>query len=372
MARNPTQPDIQIGNRTVSIPNRKTAAASLPAGLELDHGWKVVEAVDRNEDATGGNFSHSYIVEKDSHRGFLKAFDFSDAFEPGKETIQLLKLMTSAYEHEREILWMCREKRLSNVVMAIESGSVQAPGIDGIDGRVFYLIFELADGDVRRQVAQEERFDTLWSIRALKDVCLGLFQVHREMVAHQDMKPSNVLAYGNGFRISDFGRSSRRGRSVWYDDRDVAGDATYSPPELIYGFTHPEFAVRRFGCDMYMLGNLASFMFAGVNMTAGIFSRIAPQFHPQEWQGKYQEVLPYVQEAFTRTLADIAGQIPSDVREDMVSLIRELCNPDVSVRGHPRGIGRHDQYSLERYVSRLAHLADQFEIRVRIRLRKAQ
>ena len=88
------------------------------------------------------------------------------------------------------------------------------------------------------------------------------------------MKPSNVLIYEKGFRISDFGRSSRIGHSVWYDEKTIAGDSTYSPPELLYGYAHNEFSVRRIGCDLYMLGNLATFMFSGANMTANILANL--------------------------------------------------------------------------------------------------
>lgn len=52
-------------------------------------------------------------------------------------------------------------------------------------------------------------------MRAIKDVTHGLHQIHKEMIAHQDTKPSNVLAYGDrGFKIADFGRSSRRGQAT--------------------------------------------------------------------------------------------------------------------------------------------------------------
>lgn len=355
----------------MNLPNRPTAAAARLAGQTLANGWSVEKLLPRNPNATGGTFSHSYIVKNGEKTGFLKAFDFSPAIEPGADTIEILRILILAYEHERAILSICKERRLSKVVIALDSGNVQLPGENGLEERVFYLIFELADGDIRGQVDESRKFDTLWTMRALKDVCLGLWQIHKEMIAHQDVKPSNVLLFGEGFRIGDFGRSSQKGRAVYYDEFACAGDRNYSPPELLYGFAHPEFNVRRIGCDLYMLGNLMAFMFGGINVTAGILSYLDLQFHWQNWEGKYQEVLPYLQEAFTRVLEDLSTQIDADLRADIVPMIRELCNPSIEKRGHPRGIGRPNQYSLERYVSHLDYLSQQFEMRLSIRKRKA-
>ena len=338
----------------MNIKNSRIAPASSLLGVTLDGGWQVTSELSRPEGSSGGRFSHHYIVEREGQRAFLKALDFSEAFEPGVDTIKFLSDFTSAFEHERDVLIHCKERRFSKVVVAIDHGHVQVPGIEGMNGRVFYLIFELADGDVRCQVDRTNRFDPLWSMQAIKDVCLGLYQVHGAMIAHQDTKPSNVLIFKReGFRIADFGRSSRRGRSVWYDNRPIAGDRNYSPPELLYGFTHPDFAARRIGCDLYMLGNLISFMFTGVNVTAALMASLDKQFHWRLWHGTYDQVLPQVNEAFTRVLEALEPQIPEQVRAHIIQIIRELCNPDLSKRGHPKSIGGYSQYSLERYVSKL-------------------
>lgn len=241
-------------------------------------------------------------------------------------------------------------------------------GFDTVSGRVFYLIFERANGDVRGQADITNRLDTLWSMRALRDVCLGLEQIHRHQVAHQDTKPSNVLHYPDmTFRITDFGRSAKKGRAVYHDKYAVAGDRTYAPPELLYGSTHEEFTVRRFGCDLYMFGNLAAFMFSGVNVTANIFSRLKEEFHPTNWHGTYEQVLPYVEQAFGETLEDLSTAIDADVRDQVCSIIRELCNPDLSKRGHPRGIGTTQQYMLIRYTSQLTNLCARYELERRMK-----
>jgi len=344
----------------------RVPAAQL-ANLTLHDGWVVTAALPKKS-SSGGTFSFFYEVQNGTRSGFLKAIDFTEAFEPGVEPIRAMNRLTAAFELERDILLLCAEKRLSKVVIAIAHGDVQVPGFDTMSGRVFYLIFEKADGDVRGQADVTNRLDTLWSLRALRDVCLGLEQIHRHQIAHQDTKPSNVLHYPDAtFRITDFGRSAKRGRAVYHDEFDIAGDHTYAPPELLYGSKHEEFTVRRFGCDLYMLGNLASFMFAGVNVTANIFSRLKEEFHPNNWHGTYEQVLPYIQQAFAETLEDLSAAIDPDVRDQIIPIIRELCNPDLSKRGHPRGLGTTQQYVLIRYTSQLTNQSKRYELERRVK-----
>ena len=270
------------------------AAAKL-AGLSLAGGWVVDRALPKKS-SSGGTFSFFYEAHNGDRVGFLKAIDFTEAFEPGVDTVTRLKNLTAAFELERDIVLLCAERRLSKVVKAIAHGEVQVPDMGAIEGRVFYLIFEKADGDVRGQSDVTNRLDTHWCLRAIRDVCLGLEQIHRLHIAHQDTKPSNVLFYPDkNFRITDFGRSSKKDRQVYHDEYDFAGDYTYAPPELLYGSKHTEFSVRRFGTDLYMLGNLVAFMFSGINVTADIFSRIDAGFHYSNWHGTYSQVLPHVQ-----------------------------------------------------------------------------
>jgi len=58
----------------------------------------------------------------------------------------------------KTLLAKCREKGLSRVVVALGTGSVQAPDSDL--GVVQYVIFELAEEDVRGRRDRREKFNT--------------------------------------------------------------------------------------------------------------------------------------------------------------------------------------------------------------------
>lgn len=342
-------------------------AAEQLAGMTLDGGWKVVRKV-VHVPSSGGVFSVPYIVEdKDGKEHFLKALDFSEAFND-PDPARKLQDMTSAYNHERDVLEHCRDRRLSRVVLAVTHGYAQVPGFSNIEGRVAYLIFELAESDVRKQVDLKNRLDCLISLSILNDVTLGLMQLHKEAIAHQDLKPSNVLTYGDSScRVGDFGRSSRRGYHVWLDNLGVVGDRTYAPLEQLYSNFHSDFVVRRVGCDLYMLGNLAAFLFSGINVTASLFSRLDAAFHPSKWSGTYGQVLPHLHHAFAQVLADLDTVVDPLVRTEVGRMVRELCDPDPAKRGHKKGIGSASQYSLERYKSQTDLLLKRTAVSARLR-----
>ncbi|MBU2118743.1 MAG: serine/threonine-protein kinase [Alphaproteobacteria bacterium] len=348
------------------------SASDRLVGLDLVDGWRVTRHLARNPNGSGGTFSQSYEAQNGGRIAFVKAFDFDRAFEPDADTLVELNKLTGDYMHERAVLDHCQKKRLSNVVVAIGHGSVQVPGLSAQEGLVYYILFEKADGDVRCQMDVTKRFDTVWCLAAMKDVSLGLWQVHKEFIAHQDTKPSNILTFaGQNFKVADFGRSSWRGVSVRHDDYKVAGDRSYAPPELLYGMVHQDFAPRRIGCDLYMMGNLVAFLFSGVNVTAHLLSHLDRQHHPSQWKDTYDQALPYLNRAFSQVIDDIAPRVDEKVRAEIVQIISELCAPDLLKRGHPKGIARKQQYSLERYVAKFEMLLKRAQVMARSSARAA-
>ena len=107
------------------------------------------------------------------------------------------------------------------------------------------------------------------------------------------------------------------------------------------------------GCDCYLLGSMVAYFFSGSGMTEMLFGYLDQRFDPESWEGSYDEVLPYLKEAFVRSLEDLSPGIPRKYRASVLETILQLANPDYRERGHPsnrRSLG--NQYSLERYVAK--------------------
>lgn len=347
--------------------------ASELAGLTLPSGWRVLNRFERGPDPTGSVFSEGYVVESDSGRhAFLKALDISAAFDSDDPTAEL-EAMTSAFNYERQLLERCRDRRMDRVVLAVEHGNVLVDPRDRLS-LVPYIIFELAEGDVRKHLDLSREFDVRWALRALHHIATGLLQLHRERIAHQDLKPSNVMMFAGGrdAKIGDLGRASTFEKAGHFDDRIAPGDRRYAPPEQWYNAVPDEWKARRVGSDAYHLGSMIAFMFTGLSMTALWYSELVEEHRPGRWTGSFADVLPYLRDAFDRAVEQVENQMPDDVRSSLGTMLRRLCDPDPSRRGHPaeRATKHGDRQSVARFVTELDLVARRAEAGVISRVRE--
>lgn len=337
-------------------------------GMVLENGWTVVKRLARAEGSTGGFFSQGYLVQHaDGRRGFLKALDFFSRVPDLPDPARVLEPLLAGYNFERDLLNRCRAGRLSRIVLALDNGSVTIPNVPGLS-TVFYIIFEMADGDVRTQMALADELDIAWALRSLHHVAVGLDQLHSINVAHQDLKPSNVLLFDElkSSKLGDLGRAAAKGEEPPHYGFQVAGEKGYAPPELLYSAPLRSWEAKRFGCDAYLLGSMIASLFATLAMTPLILKHLDPKFHWYHWSGPYEEVLPYIRAAFAEAVGYVAGEIPAEFRSELTEILRQLCDPDPMLRGHPkdRSAASGDRYSLRRYVSKFDLLAKRSEIRL--------
>lgn len=338
----------------MSVPSTSSPAEEL-VGRRLGDRWTVQSRFRAGPGATGGNFSVNYLAEDDSGRQvFVKALDFSAAFQ-SEDSTRVLQRMTEAFNFERDLLRQCGERRLRRIIRILADGTVE-----GTTPPVPYLVFEHADqGDVRSFLASMQQVDVAFVFRSLHHVAVGLKQLHSIGVAHQDLKPSNVVVFEtDGSKIADLGRSSTKDREALHDHLTVAGDRTYCPPEQMYGYASLNWDRRRQATDLYHLGSMLHFMFTGLSTTTALVSKLDPAHGPHGWDGPHQDALPYLLAAFDEILSDFRAVLPNDVEDEVCRLLRYLCHPDLDTRGHPTdraGIGSN--YNLERFVSAFNRLA---------------
>jgi serine/threonine protein kinase len=331
--------------------------------MTLEGGWVVGERLDP-PGGTGGCFSVRYrVTGPGGQDAFLKALDISAILnQTSGDVAQALQTLTSNYLFERGLVAKCADA--SRVVHGLSSG--QALVQNAPLSRVPYLIFEYAEGgDVRRYLSASlsSLVGIAWKLRTLHHIAVGLQQLHRRKIAHQDLKPSNVLVFAESRKIGDLGSASEKGNPGPRDDQAIAGDVNYPPIELFYGYTEDEWE-RRLGYDLYLLGSMAVFFFTQTTMNALLVRRLDPVYYPDSWAGTFVEVLPYLQFSFAESLTDFEAHIPvAELRPDLRTIVAELCNPDPKCRGNIAVIPSKGRFSLESYVSKFNRLAREAELK---------
>ena len=335
-----------------------TNAAESLAGRTLGTGWHVAELIVKPPTATGGYFSVCYRVTKGPETGFLKAYNFAKFFQLAnsqgqtRSVVDVIYDMLDSYKYERDLSALCRTQRVTKVAFVKDSGEEQVPGFPIT--LVPYLIFDTADGDVRSHLTFSSQLDSAWKLKSLHSVAVGLQQLHRIDVSHQDLKPSNVLLFEDESKIGDLGRSTCLAIRSALATVPFAGDHTYAPPEILYGMFEPDWRTRSFACDCYLFGSLIMFYFSGLTATALIRKNLPDSVSWEQHRGAYADVRAYVEDAFAKALDEFSACITDEgLRAELRHLLECLCNPSPERRSYPRSAHAAASYSLERVVTRL-------------------
>lgn len=140
----------------------------------------------------------------------------------------------------------------------------------------------------------------------------------------------------------------------------------YAPPDQFYQYQIGDWGQQKYGADAYLLGSMIVFFFTGVSMTALIRRHVAQP----NVSNDFVRDLPYLIDAFGLAVQDFDNEIKSrlgdqfkEIREELITLVRELCFPDPEKRcdAKSRNAG---SLMLERYVSRFDLLARKARIAI--------
>lgn len=332
-------------------------------GRTLKSGWKIIEKVKSTPGSTGGNFSVCYNVQKEKQLGFLKAINILSFLSGDENILDAMAEMINTYNFEKEILTRCNNKNLSKVSKLLEASFENIPGF--IVPNVYYMIFEKADGDVRKHLNFTSLVDDAWKLRSLHNIATGIRQLHSIEVSHQDIKPSNVFIFDKIVsKIGDLGRALCETLSSPHSDLNFAGDQKYAPPEVFHGFVLPEWKDKVFAIDCYLLGSMVSFYFTGQSMTALLSQNINPSINILSLN--FESALPYWISAYEEVLL-IIGEHTKNITDHkkLIEAIRMLCFPDPRKRGHFKNINETgNNYQLERFVEVFNQLAYKAEYKI--------
>jgi len=344
-------------------------AAEDLTGRILKNKWKVLKRIYPKLGNSGGFFSVCYIVSDGEREAFLKAINFKAFFTlfPGRSIIEILQEQTSAFTYEVEILKKCKNKRLTKVAFVMDEGEEYLT--EFTIPNVPYLIFELAEGDVRDRFTFSINIEASWKLASLHQVAVGLQQLHYINIGHQDLKPSNVLLYESGIisKLADLGRSLSTDLKAPHEKLgEFTGDMSYAPPEFLYGYYQPDLNLRIRATDMYLFGSLIVFYFTGTNMTALIGKNIDPSFKWDKWFGPFGDIIDYLKDGFYKSLGEFkSGFGNNNLGNELALIVEYCCFPDPMKRGFPKARSLYgNPYDFQRAISKLAILKKKAEMQL--------
>lgn len=253
---------------------------------------------------------------------------------------------------------------MTKVAFVIDSGEETVPGFT--INLVPYLIFELADGDVRQNLNYSKKLDFAWKLKSLHDVAVGLQQLHNVNISHQDLKPSNILLFDKESKIGDLGRSMCKDIESQYNNQIYSGDWNYAPPELMYRYYENDWEKRVYATDCYLLGSMVVFYFAGISMSALLLKHIPDELRWEKFRGSFDEVKPYLITAFGDAVTEFSYCIELEYfRNELKQIVEYLCFPFPEKRGHPKNITSvGNSYSLERFITKFELLRRKAELKI--------
>ena len=349
----------------MTIGNQLFAAEYLE-GVELPGGWVVQNRI--SPGATGGSFGVPYIVKNSTSQepktAFLKALNLRN-LDYEVDFARALQRHITAFNFERDILTICKDKKLRRIARLIDAGQHRLPSCQF---PICYIIFEIADhGDVRTHLSKVVDLDLTWRLTTLHQICVAMQQLHVNGIAHQDVKPSNILIFKEfGAKIGDMGCADARKMldPSPRGDKSIAGDPTYAPPELMYNEVSSDWHIRRLGCDLYLIASIIVYLFTeGGSLTALWRKRLSFGHQPMSWPFEYRGVLPHVRAAYNQAIEEFSLSVPESIRSDIVEIVQHLSDPDPLERGHPHD-RRGNRFNLERFISKLDLLAKKSEYRL--------
>ncbi|MCY4134303.1 MAG: protein kinase [bacterium] len=280
-------------------------------------------------------------------------------------------------EFDEEGMLLEKSEKVRNVVSLIESG--QSELFIDIGGsptrmRVRFHVLELGDGSLDELLPH--RHELSWHAKMLlfRDVVSGVHQMHGKRIMHRDIKSSNVLLFdtkkpvlslmsGSGglpvsnlllsdsrkpvatAKISDLGRSRSLDRSPRFSPSAYAsgrGDHSYAPPEFLWNLADGNdlTALRR--ADIYLLGSVLYEIATGLGITAVTLPDW--QFHldhtaameREDREASFCAAARYMRERYESALGELEDEVPPQIRQHVVDLVRQMCSPVPAFRERRR------------------------------------
>ena len=330
----------------------------------------LIQTLQRQQNLAS-RYTNIGVINRDPHTGDRKGFDgalsviFRAEDSQTKRPVALkffdpdiggfgARYRMDLFARECELLERLVDKpRCLQLVQPLTDLPLSVPSASGHSTKIVcsYCVIEWLDGDITEYFLRQDQYDALTKLALFRQTVLGVFALHREGVAHRDIKHDNIRRATRGNREIvvpiDLGTAIDLHSTPIGGLREYSqsvGAPAFAPLEAHHGLAHlrtlsPLTDVYALGCllhdlfnaDMYVSrltkdpGFNSCFMACHSYMSAILPTLSTSEKILREWNGiitltKGQVNLPPINSTITT--------VPPEVREQLNNLLHRLTDVD--------------------------------------------
>ena len=248
-------------NKVIGIHNKVSnnynigTLLKLPLNDFINKMEKQITSVD-NKDYKIINKDYKIIKEL-GKGGFGSVYQILSKFDNNYYAIKVIpikdetKEKIKSLEKEAEIL---SKFNCENIVKYYDSSK---------DFNNIYILMEYCDGDNLRNFINKHINNSILIkenilINIIKQLCIGIKEIHDNKIIHRDLKPENIFIDKNmNIKIGDFGISKQLNNTYALTSKKVASIDYVSPEILKNGIFNEKSDIYSLGCIIYELFNLS-------------------------------------------------------------------------------------------------------------------
>ena len=131
------------------------------------------------------------------------------------------------------------------------------------DDNNIYILMEYCNGDnlrsfINKNINDNTLIEENIIINIVKQLCIGIKEIHNKKIIHRDLKPENIFINDNmNIKIGDFGISKQLNNTYALTTKKVASINYASPEILKKGIYNEKSDIYSLGCIIYELFNLS-------------------------------------------------------------------------------------------------------------------
>lgn len=200
---------------------------------------------------TWGRWQNSGRPPKEGGQGRVFVVVDGDSSNGEMAALKELKNPRRVERFNREVQAFAKVDGHPNVTVIIDSALE-----DDVEKK--YYVMELADSSLEDIIATIKH-DTCRVLALFEGICSGAAHLHTHGILHRDIKPGNVLLFGDTPKLSDLGLCLISGEDRVTSTDEAVGPRYFMAPELEDG-RNPDVDAR---ADVYSLGKLLYYLLSG-------------------------------------------------------------------------------------------------------------